>query len=234
MARRYVIERGDTLAKIAKRFYGDVKLFAKLASFNGLSNPSLIQVGQGLEIPSRAELEGETETTSDLLTPVAPGLAAPKGLDAIKATFGDIEKFIGSDGGLNPQWEQQFIGRATLPFPIPLSWALTQKVTRFQCHTKLSGVFEAVFKEIQGRGLQSKVKTFGGCYAYRPKRTSTKLSTHSWGIAIDLNPLTNEQGTSGDMAPGVIEVFKGFGFTWGGDWSGKSKDPMHFQFCSGY
>lgn len=52
--------------------------------------------------------------------------------------------------------------------------------------------------------------------------------------AIDLNPETNGMGRDGDMAPGIVKVFESHGFTWGGRWSGRSKDPMHFQFCSGY
>jgi len=76
--------------------------------------------------------------------------------------------------------------------------------------------------------------TYGGCFNFRAKRSSSKLSTHSWGIALDLNPETNGMGREGDMAPGIVEVFESFGFTWGGRWSGAGKDPMHFQFCSGY
>jgi hypothetical protein len=33
---------------------------------------------------------------------------------------------------------------------------------------------------------------------------------------------------------GVVAAFKRSGFTWGGDWSGAGKDPMHFQYCTGY
>jgi hypothetical protein len=47
-------------------------------------------------------------------------------------------------------------------------------------------------------------------------------------VAIDLNPETNRMGTSGDISSDVVDVFNSFGFTWGGDWSGNSKDPMHF------
>ena len=36
------------------------------------------------------------------------------------------------------------------------------------------------------------------------------------------------------LVPGIVKVFESFGFTWGGRWSGRGKDPMHFQFCSGY
>ena len=36
------------------------------------------------------------------------------------------------------------------------------------------------------------------------------------------------------MDQAVVNVFRSFGFKWGGDWSYRSKDPMHFQFCTGY
>ena len=61
-----------------------------------------------------------------------------------------------------------------------------------------------------------------------------EASAHAWGIAIDLNPETNQQGTAGNMDYAVITAFREAGFKWGGDWTGKSCDPMHFQFCTGY
>jgi hypothetical protein len=57
---------------------------------------------------------------------------------------------------------------------------------------------------------------------------------HGWGIAIDLNPETHLSGAVGDMDAVVIEIFRRAGFEWGGDWQGKTRDPMHFQFCAGY
>jgi hypothetical protein len=41
-------------------------------------------------------------------------------------------------------------------------------------------------------------------------------------------------GQDGDMPPGIVAAFKAAGFFWGGDWPGRNKDPMHFQFCTGY
>ncbi|HZP16723.1 MAG TPA: M15 family metallopeptidase, partial [Terriglobales bacterium] len=73
-----------------------------------------------------------------------------------------------------------------------------------------------------------------GCFAFRPQRMGGRLSTHSWGIAIDLNPESNAQGTAGSMDRGVVEIFKSAGFAWGGNWQGRCRDPMHFQFCTGY
>lgn len=102
------------------------------------------------------------------------------------------------------------------------------------CHKLLANVFTGVFNRLQTGGLQTKITSFGGCFSFRPQRTGTKLSTHAWGIAIDLNPETNQQGTAGNMDPAVIATFRDSGFEWGGDWQGKTRDPMHFQFCTGY
>ncbi len=78
------------------------------------------------------------------------------------------------------------------------------------------------------------MKSYGGGYSYRPKRGALKPSTHSWGIAFDLNPATNAMGTAGDMDPRLVALLEGYGFLWGGRWAGRSKDPMHFQYCTGY
>jgi hypothetical protein len=207
-----------------------------LADYNGILNPDLIVIGQNIELPSKGELLGE------VIEPPAPdgstdnniSLATPNGLEEILATFGNIYPFITEDGRLDPHWGSNHLGRVPLPFPIPLSWNPSHSITKLYCHKKLIEIFSEVFLRIEKKGLKNKIRTFGGCYNYRPKRTSGKLSTHSWGIGIDLNPETNPQGKPGDMHPGVVEIFQEFGFKWGGDWSGKSKDPMHFQFSTGY
>jgi D-alanyl-D-alanine carboxypeptidase len=161
-------------------------------------------------------------------------LSPPKGLAGITATFGDITKFIDGSGTLSSEWQSREMSYVLLPFQIPLSWATDTLVSRMRCHRLLVPTFESLFRKIVQGGLRGKVTSFGGCFQYRAQRTGTKLSTHSWGIAIDLNTVENEQGTDGDMDPGLVEVFRSEGFKWGGDWEGKSKDPMHFQFCTDY
>lgn len=47
----YTVKSGDTLSKIAKRFYGDLNDYKKIASANGIDNPDLIKVGQELKLP---------------------------------------------------------------------------------------------------------------------------------------------------------------------------------------
>jgi len=176
----------------------------------------------------------QAEGTSVSEPGVEQPLVVPNGLEQILTTFGDIYAYIRPDGSLDPRWQEDFLVQLMLPFAIKLSWDRTRCVSQMTCHRKLVEVLEAVFAQLQERGLQQKIQTFGGCFAFRPQRTGTRLSTHSWGIAIDLNPETNVQGTAGDMDAEVIEIFRGAGFEWGGDWDGHRRDAMHFQFCTGY
>lgn len=61
-----------------------------------------------------------------------------------------------------------------------------------------------------------------------------RLSNHSHGIAVDLNatknPMTSDNRVHTDMPPWMIELAKKYGLSWGGAYSGKRKDPMHFEF----
>lgn len=161
-------------------------------------------------------------------------IAAPHGLEQICATFGDIFEYILPDHTLDPRWQTEFLTRIVLPFAIPLSWDKSRVVAQMTCHKLMAEVFATVFEEIERASLQQKITSFGGCFNFRPQRTGTKLSAHAWGIAIDLNPESNEQGTAGNMDQAIVSIFKQAGFTWGGDWEGRARDPMHFQYCDGY
>ena len=164
----------------------------------------------------------------------APRVRVPDGYNEIVQTFGDIRQCVGSDGLHLPEWEVAQLGTARLAFPLRLSWDQTITVTKIKCHRLLVPCFEAVFKNLVKQDLARYIKTFGGCFNYRPQRDGTKLSTHSWGIAIDLNPESNEQGTMGNMNPGVIKLFEALGFEWGGRWIQSRQDPMHFQYATSY
>jgi hypothetical protein len=124
-------------------------------------------------------------------------------------------------------------GRVDLPASLPLSWAPAQRVTRFSCHELLVPVFTSVFTQLHARGFWNLLEDFGGCYNCREVRgTTTKTSTHSWGIGIDVNAKQNPLGARPRMPQQVIGVFSDHGFTWGGNWS--RPDGMHFQYATGY
>lgn len=47
----YSVKSGDTLSKIAKRFYGDANHYKAIAQASGISNPDHIEVGQEITLP---------------------------------------------------------------------------------------------------------------------------------------------------------------------------------------
>jgi len=52
-AQYYVVQKGDSLSKIAKEFYGDMALYPKIFEANRdiLDDPNKIKPGQRLRIP---------------------------------------------------------------------------------------------------------------------------------------------------------------------------------------
>src|SRR5947207_8433544 len=161
-------------------------------------------------------------------------ITPPHGLDQIVTTFGNIFDYIREDHTLDPEWQAEALQQVPLPFALPLSWDRSRTVQRISCHKLLAQTCADIFLRIQSAGLQGQTTSFGGCFAFRPQRTGAKLSTHAWGIALDLNPESNAQGTAGNMNPRVVAIFKEVGFAWGGEWQGSKRDAIHFQFVTGY
>lgn len=162
-------------------------------------------------------------------------LPVPNGVNDIIATFGDIYKYIGKDGTVVPEWQSLYMATTKIPFAMALSWAPSVRVTHIQCNHLLVSVITTVCNKLVSEGLQTLITTFGGCYAFRAQRRShNKLSAHAWGIALDINPETNELGTEGNMDPRIVKIFEDNGFYWGGNFLGIHRDPMHFQYCTGY
>lgn len=72
-------------------------------------------------------------------------------------------------------------------------------------------------------------------YNNRSKVGGGGKSLHSWGIAIDINPESNpyQPGNYGppqtDIPNQIIDIFRKYGFVWGGEWPGE-RDAMHFEW----
>jgi hypothetical protein len=235
MPHPYIVHRGDDLPGIAARTLGDPALAGLLAEYNALASADDIVVGQAIHLPGRNEMKAPRRPRSRARAAIAPWPPAPHGLAAISATFGEPARFppVG-DNQPNPQWEAQFIVSAKLPRPIPVTFNPAVSTRSLRCHKLVAPLYEAVFADVLAQGLWDTIRTTGGGYTWRMKRGQAKPSTHTWGIAFDLNDKTNAMGTPGDMAPALVALFESYGFTWGGRWSGSNRDPMHFQYCSGY
>ena len=145
----------------------------------------------------------------------------PNGIKEITAIFGDASR---------ADFEAKNIVSFDLPYPLLYDG---KPVTRARCHELLVENFIQAFAAIKAAGLENECKNYGGIFAKRNIRGLSHPSTHSWGIAIDLESAKYPLGSSKRFPQGVIDAFKNAGFMYGGDFKGR-KDPMHFQFATGY
>lgn len=135
---------------------------------------------------------------------------------------------------VDPAWEHANI------VTIEVLWKGVPK--KLRVHRKAAPAFLQLWAAWKNRGLTSQIVTINGTYVPRMMRGKTPpfhdldLSNHSWGTAIDINARWNPRGRPGakvsDYGSNVLLVpdASRLGFVWGGDWTGKSIDPMHFEF----
>lgn len=99
-----------------------------------------------------------------------------------------------------------------------------------QCHRLAKEPFERAYQEVADRGLSHLIKTWDGLWVPRHMtwQLSRPLSSHSWGIAFDINAQWN--GYGGGTSPenlALARIFIKYGMDWGGFW--KVRDSMHYQ-----
>lgn len=157
-------------------------------------------------------------------------LIRPQGYDEVRATFS--QHILGVDGRPTRKWEMQNLALFDLPYPMDNAYVpgITRTISKIYCHRLVGPKFQLAFQSILNAGLEHEALEYGGCYVFRPVRGSSRLSMHSWGIAIDINPQQNPLGSDGALHPGVIKAFEDVGFYWGGRFKHR-KDPMHFEWC---
>lgn len=136
-----------------------------------------------------------------------------------------FEPFTYTDFGdgmiaIDPAWVKKWIVRVELP-----------RVGAVQVHRLMAPQLLAAMREVEAMGLIDHFDPaqFGGGWVPRHIDWSpTKpLSNHAWGLAVDLNTVDNCLGCTPLMDMRIVEVFRKWGFKWGGDWS--RPDGMHFE-----
>lgn len=53
----YIVQPGDTLGKISKKYYGEIKKWIMIATYNRLANPNIIVAGQRLKVKVSGKFE---------------------------------------------------------------------------------------------------------------------------------------------------------------------------------
>lgn len=158
----------------------------------------------------------------------------PNGLEEIKALYGDPQHIPGKP---DVEWERENLSTFQLPYPLRLSWDKDTLVSTVTAHKLVGEYICDALDEIgqyNGGWYLDKFgyNRFGGIYNPRFKRGIDELSTHAWGIAIDLNPHLGPLGEESKMPDFIVKAFTNRGFVWGGVFP--RPDGMHFQACSGY
>lgn len=138
-----------------------------------------------------------------------------------------------------PNEKGTYLVTIKLPYQMRLAWDLNTTVKTMRCHALVSGNFKAVFDDLLAHYGYEEIKRlgidlFGGCFNFRAMRGGSDYSRHSWGIAIDLDPLRNKleetKRTARFARPEykpMIDIFYKHGFESLG--VEKDYDWMHFQ-----
>jgi hypothetical protein len=145
----------------------------------------------------------------------------------VKERFGEfaIRPGTGDSVLVDPAWRDRWI----VPVDFPL-------VGPTRCHRLMVPYVRGALSEIEAGGMaellsRDDFQLAGGCWVPRFNRGGDpgySLSRHAWGAAIDFNPSTNQYGAVPTLAPEVVDVFRRWGFSWGGTWT--VPDGMHFEW----
>ncbi len=95
--------------------------------------------------------------------------------------------------------------RVNLPYPHKLSWETNKIINSFTCHEKVHDSLHRVLSRVlDSYGMEEiqrlRLDHWGGCLNVRKKRGGTSYSMHSWGIAIDYDPVRNKLKWGRDRA----------------------------------
>ena len=183
----------------------------------------------------------------------------PSGYEEIVKTYGNPE---GKNGNVNPVWEEENIVDFFPPYPFKYQnddGSLTQ-INRFRVHRLMAPELKLVLQDVldtvrqlvkANDGLEhtseyydarvqqviaaNRCNVYSGAYCFRNKRGQDVPSVHAFGAAIDFDAEHNAFGAQrGTLPAWFIKCFTDRGWEWGGQWTSKDKDYMHFELCSHY
>jgi D-alanyl-D-alanine carboxypeptidase len=164
------------------------------------------------------------------------GTIRPLSEAEIRLTFGNIVVTEAGGGrvNLNTVWINENITN------LPSAWLADAGFRSIQVHIKARDPFTRAFTAAQQAGLTDRILTCAGTFVPRHKgwNVNRGLSSHTWGIAIDLNVAWNGYGsvpaalgTHGSVRE-LVPIFEAEGFAWGGYFEPLSIcDGMHFELA---
>lgn len=153
--------------------------------------------------------------------------AWPRGLEA------EMNRFYG-EVGTNQTLLQ-------LPWSMKIAWNTSQVVNRITCHEKIHDsvlwVLEAVANEYgEAERARHGFDMFGGCLNVRKVRGGSAWSIHSWGAALDFDPVRNQLRWGRDLAYFAKPACAAYRKIWSDAGAlslgeARNYDWMHWQFA---
>lgn len=149
--------------------------------------------------------------------------------DKLKEIFGDPLKD-------RADFERKYMTLWT--YPADIAEAIPCLGTALYCNKGIVEPLERTYRDLIAKGLHTEIYSNDQCFCIRAIRgVPGRLSTHSWGMAIDLNPADNPLGLSRAEAEKkgltpftepFIQVWRNNGWLCGADFT--RKDLMHFEY----
>ena len=158
----------------------------------------------------------------------------PDGILDIEDWYGGLPAHIEGDTIVkDKEWYKENIQITKLPYAMRLSWDIESTITRHGFHQKVIPALIDALKEIRSYSGPSFLRKydldlFGGGFSTRFMKSGKYLSTHAWGIAIDINPHLGTYGERTRMPCFIVDAFTSRGFV------NLRHDGMHFAGCKGY
>jgi D-alanyl-D-alanine carboxypeptidase-like protein/LysM domain-containing protein len=204
----YRVKAGDTLGKIAKRFYGDPARFTLIVTANTLPNPDRLTVGQELVIPDLPTPGPVVPTPPPPPPPPPPPTAAASRMAQL-----NVQRL----SRLHPIVAVRGHSMLELCAHGGLAVLVTQGLRTWEEQDQLYA---------QGRTAPGDIVT----------KAKGGESFHNYGLAFDIVVLDAIGKMDWDSThPGwtqAAQLGKSAGLEWGGDWVG-FKDRPHFQYTGG-
>jgi hypothetical protein len=193
----------------------------KFQTMNGL--PSSAELDQA----TIDEFEEHLQIKPDLEEDVVPYSFWPK------ETTETLLRYYGAVG------ENQV--KIDVPYRMVLAWDTDTELKKITCHTKVAESLYTALENVSYLYSEPDIikhgfHLFGGSLNVRKIRGGNRWSTHSWGIAIDIDPARNGLNTPWNKAylgkpecRDFVDCFKQEG--WYSLGLEKNFDAMHFQAC---
>src|SRR5919205_4190260 len=144
-----------------------------------------------------------------------------------KDTQAELDAFyskhiLGPDGKPTAAWQRANLIRITPAYPLTLAFPPGTQVTKVLCHIKVADSLTRIFEQILAHYVtveavkKARMHLFAGTYNFRKIGGANRLSTHSWGVSIDIDSAKNPQGkpydeSKGMMPKAVLKIFEAEG-----------------------